>query len=197
MEQQHNRLRVALGGLALAAWCASASVRAAEAPAGTDAAPAEPKVLDIVAKVLDIEGITLGVEGTLEELGAKVTEREIRIALSGDVLFDFDEDTLRDDAFPTLEKVAEVLSQYPGAPVSIEGHTDSAGADEYNQNLSERRAESVKSWLEKSAGSDGSRIETRGWGESRPAVPNTKPDGSDNPDARQRNRRVEITIRTG
>jgi outer membrane protein OmpA-like peptidoglycan-associated protein len=95
-----------------------------------------PKVLDIVPKVLDIVGITRGVEGALADLGAKVTEQEIKIALSGDILFDFDKDTLRPDAFPTLEKVAEVLSQYPEAPVLIEGHTDSKGKEKYNLNLS-------------------------------------------------------------
>ena len=155
------------------------------------------KVLDIVPKVLDIEGMALGVEGTLADLGAKITEKEIKIALSGDILFDFDADTLRPDAFPTLEKVAEVLSQYPDAPVVIEGHTDSKGKEKYNQNLSERRAKSVKNWLVENAGANGGRIETKGWGEAKPAVPNEKPDGSDDPDGRQQNRRVEITIKTG
>lgn len=155
------------------------------------------KVLDIVPKVLDIVGVSAGIEGTLADLGAKVTEQEIKIALSGDILFDFDKDTLRPDAFPTLEKVAEVLSQYPDAPVLIEGHTDSKGKEKYNQNLSERRAKSVKNWLVENAGADGGRIKTKGWGEARPAVPNEKPDGSDDPDGRQQNRRVEITIKTG
>jgi outer membrane protein OmpA-like peptidoglycan-associated protein len=155
------------------------------------------KVLDIVPKILDIVGITLGVEGTLADLGAKVTEKEIKIALSGDIMFDFDKDTLRPDAFPTLEKVAEVLGQYPEAPVLIEGHTDSKGKETYNQDLSERRAKSVKDWLVENAGADGTRIETKGLGETKPAVPNEKADGSDDPDGRQQNRRVEITIKTG
>jgi outer membrane protein OmpA-like peptidoglycan-associated protein len=182
---------------------ASANVSAQEAVEG-ESALVDAKVLDIAAKqldivpkLLDIEGMALGVEGTLADLGAKVTEKEIKIALSGDILFDFDKDTLRPDAFPTLEKVAEVLSQYPEAPVVIEGHTDSKGKEKYNQNLSERRAKSVKDWLVQNAGADGGRIKTKGWGEAKPAVPNAKPDGSDDPDGRQQNRRVEITIKTG
>jgi len=182
---------------------ASANVSAQEAVEG-ESALADAKVLDIAAKqldivpkFLDIEGMALGVEGTLADLGAKVTEKEIKIALSGDILFDFDKDTLRPDAFPTLEKVAEVLSQYPEAPVVIEGHTDSKGKEKYNQNLSERRARSVKDWLVQNAGADGGRIKTKGWGEAKPAVPNEKSDGSDDPDGRQQNRRVEITIKTG
>ena len=155
------------------------------------------KVLDIVPKVLDIKGMALGIEGTLADLGAKVTEKEIKIALSGDILFDFDKDTLRPDAFPTLQKVAEVLSNYPDAPILIEGHTDSKGKEKYNQSLSERRAKSVKQWLVENAGVDGGQIKTKGWGEAKPTVPNEKPDGSDDPDGRQQNRRVEITIKTG
>jgi photosystem I P700 chlorophyll a apoprotein A2 len=156
-----------------------------------DTPPAGPgKVLNIVPKVLDIVS-------TLTDLGAEVTEKEIKIALSGDVLFDFDKDTLRPDALPTLQKVAQALSQYPDAPVLIEGHTDNKGKDAYNQKLSERRAASVKKWLVETAGAKGGRITTKGWGEAKPAVPNEKPDGSDDPDGRQKNRRVEITIKTG
>lgn len=155
------------------------------------------KVLDIVPKVLNIVGVSAGIESTLADLGAQVTENEIKIALSGDILFDFDKDSLRPDAVPTLEKIAEVLRQYPDAPVLIEGHTDSKGKEAYNQNLSERRAQSVRYWLVGNAGADGSRIGAKGWGESRPAVPNEKPDGSDDPEGRQKNRRVEITIKSG
>ena len=198
------RLPIAIGAIALAGFfCVSPGVRAQEEGEGT-ATPAEGKVLeiagkqlDIESKILPIEGITLGVEGALADLGAKVTEQEIKIALSGDILFDFDKDTLRPDAFPTLEKVAEVLSSYPGAPVLIEGHTDSKGKEKYNQDLSERRANSVRTWLVENAGADGSRIDIKGWGEAKPAVPNEKPDGSDDPEGRQQNRRVEITIKTG
>jgi outer membrane protein OmpA-like peptidoglycan-associated protein len=154
------------------------------------------KVLDIVPKVLDIVGVSRGVEGTLVDLGAKVTETEIKIALSGDILFDFDKDTLRPDAFPTLQKVAEVIANYPGAPVLIEGYTDSKGKDSYNLKLSDRRAASVKKWLVQSAGADAGHIKTKGWGEAKPVAPNEKPDGSDDSDGRQKNRRVEITIKT-
>lgn len=154
------------------------------------------KVLDIVPKVLDIVGVSRGVEGTLVDLGAKVTETEIKIALSGDILFDFDKDTLRPDALPTLQKVAEVIAGYPGAPVLIEGYTDSKGKDSYNLKLSDRRAASVKKWLVEKAGADAGHIKTKGWGEAKPVAPNENPDGSDDPDGRQKNRRVEITIKT-
>jgi photosystem I P700 chlorophyll a apoprotein A2 len=182
---------VAACGLWLSSSCNPALAVEMTTPAG------HAKVLDIVPKVLDIKGIALGVQGALADLGAKVTPQEIKIALSGDVLFDFDKDTLRADALPTLQKLATVVAQYPKAPMRIDGHTDSKGKHDYNINLAERRAASVKSWLVQNAKADAALITTQGWGESKPVAPNTKPDGSDDPQGRQKNRRVEITLKTG
>jgi OOP family OmpA-OmpF porin len=78
--------------------------------------------------------------------------------------------------------------------VSIEGHTDSVGSPEYNQRLSERRAEAVRAHLVDAHAIAPDRLITRGYGETRPAGPTTDPDGSDNVERRQRNRRVEIII---
>ena len=149
------------------------------------------------AKVLDIIGVSRGIEGVLKDLGAKVTAQEIRIELAADVLFDFDKHELRAEALPSLEKVAEVLRSRAGSPVTIEGHSDGKGSDAYNQALSERRAQSVRDWLVKSGGTTATAMTTKGWGKSKPIVPNTRPDGSDDPDGRKKNRRVEITVRTG
>ena len=148
------------------------------------------------AKILDIVGLTLGIDGVLKDLGAKVTEQEIKIELAADVLFDFDKFNLRSEATNTLQKVGQVVKSYPQAPLLIEGHTDGKGGHAYNIKLSEDRALSVKSWLTQSAGIQGSRITTRGWGETKPVAPNTNPNGSDNPEGRQKNRRVELTLRT-
>jgi outer membrane protein OmpA-like peptidoglycan-associated protein len=153
------------------------------------------KVLDIQGKVLDIVGVARDVSGLLKDLGAKVTDQEISIELAADVLFDFDKHTLRPDATASLTKVGEVLKSYGSGPIRIDGHTDGKGADDYNKALSERRAQSVKDWFVKNAGVDGRRIATRGLGKAQPKVANTKPDGSDDPDGRQKNRRVEITVK--
>jgi len=161
----------------------------------------ERGALDITYKVLTIEGITRGltarsekIQAALKELGAEETETDYRIELPGDILFDFDKWTIRKDAEETLSKVGEVISAYEH-PVSIIGHTDSKGSESYNLELSKNRAESVKQWLIDQAGIDSKRIETSGKGESEPVAPNTNPDGSDNPEGRQKNRRVEIRIR--
>lgn len=146
---------------------------------------------------MDITGQTLDIEATLRELNAKVVGQEIRIALAADVLFDFDKHELKPAAYPTLGKVAEVLKAHADTAVLVEGHTDGKGADAYNQALSERRAASVRDWLVKNAGQRRSRFTIRGLGKSFPIAPNTKPDGSDDPGGRERNRRVEIVVRTG
>ena len=147
------------------------------------------------AKILDNVGVTLGIEAVLKDLGAKVTEREIRIDLAADVLFDFDKYTLRPAANDSLRKVAQVVSSYPTAPLLVEGHTDSKGTHAYNITLSDNRAAAVKKWLVE-GGVNASRITTKGWGETKPVAPNKKPDGSDDPDGRQKNRRVELTLTT-
>ena len=67
----------------------------------------------------------------------------------------------------------------------------------YNQRLSERRAASVKNWLIAKDGLTSIHFETEGFGARNPVAPNTKPDGSDNPDGRQKNRRVEIIVEKG
>jgi photosystem I P700 chlorophyll a apoprotein A2 len=179
-----------------ALWAALALLVPGSGAAQTEAAGAG-KVLPIAGKVLDIEGVALGIDAALRDLGAKVTEREIRIELAADVLFDFDRAELRPDALESLRKLAAVVAAHPGRPVRIEGHSDAKGADAYNQALSERRARSVEAWLAGPGGIEESRLRARGLGETRPKAPNAKPDGSDDPLGRQQNRRVEIVIETG
>jgi outer membrane protein OmpA-like peptidoglycan-associated protein len=142
-------------------------------------------------------GTTLGLESALKDLGAKVTAAEIRIDLAADVLFDFDKADIKREAEPSLQKVATVIAANPGARIAIEGHTDGRGTDAYNQTLSDQRAAGVKQWLVANAKVEGSSITARGWGRTRPVAPNTKPDGSDDPQGRAKNRRVEIVVRKG
>lgn len=159
------------------------------------------KILSIQGKILEIRGISSAVSGksealetAIKDLGAIRSGTEVRIALASDVLFDFDRATLRAEAAPSLEKVAVVIQSFERPEVTIEGHSDNVGADAYNQRLSERRAGAVRTWLD-SRRVQGT-ITTRGWGESKPAVPNINPDGTDSPDNRQKNRRVEIVVNT-
>jgi len=78
--------------------------------------------------------------------------------------------------------------------VRILGYTDGKGSTAYNQGLSERRAQSVKRWFVDKDGLRQVDFATQGFGALHPVAPNTKPDGSDNPLGRKKNRRVEIVI---
>jgi len=144
-----------------------------------------------------VAGKELGLESALKELHADVTPTEITIDLAADVLFEFDKATLKKEAEPSLQHLATVLKANPTAAVAIDGHTDAKGADAYNQTLSEQRAASVKQWLVTNAQVSGANITTRGWGKAKPIAPNTKPDGSDSPEGRAKNRRVQVVVRKG
>ena len=143
---------------------------------------------------ISVAGRATDLQRAMKDLKAEETPREIKVNLSADLLFDFDKSEIKPAAEPELQKVVTVLKAYPTAQVLIEGHTDGKGSDRYNQALSERRASTVAQWLSAHGNIRGTNIRARGWGKSRPIAPNTHPDGSDNPDGRAKNRRVEITV---
>src|SRR6266404_6864833 len=147
---------------------------------------------DLKGEVVDLKAATAG----LKAAGAEIKESaaEIKISLQGEILFDFDKSNLRPAAESTLGQVAKMISSYPKATVLIEGYTDSKGSDSYNAKLSDRRAVAVKNWFTKYGIASGS-MQTHGWGAAKPVAPNKHPDGSDDPEGRQKNRRVEITIK--
>jgi outer membrane protein OmpA-like peptidoglycan-associated protein len=138
-------------------------------------------------------GAVSRVDTLRSELSATRVERGTLVSLPGDVLFDFDKASIRDRARPTLDKLAELIQLQKPASVAIEGHTDSKGDDSYNQRLSEARAESVRSYLS-GKGVSGVAMKVAGLGETRPVAPNGRPNGADDPEGRQRNRRVEVIL---
>jgi outer membrane protein OmpA-like peptidoglycan-associated protein len=154
----------------------------------------ESRAIAILGIVKGLESKVEQLEAALEDLGADETETGYQIELSGDILFEFDKWDIRPEAEEILIKVGEVIEAAESPKVSIAGHTDSKGSDDYNQTLSEKRAEAVKSWLVQKAGVSHDVIETVGFGETKPVAPNSNPDGSDNPEGRRRNRRVEIVV---
>ncbi|MBS1756893.1 MAG: OmpA family protein [Bacteroidetes bacterium] len=109
------------------------------------------------------------------------------------VFFDFDKYNLRAESFVELNRVVKFLNDYPNIEIEMSAHTDSKGADDYNMTLSENRAKSVMDYI-LSKGIAVSRITSHGYGKTKPVAPNTNADGSDNPEGRQLNRRVEFTI---
>jgi outer membrane protein OmpA-like peptidoglycan-associated protein len=122
----------------------------------------------------------------LSDLKAKQTERGIVLTM-GDVLFAFDKATLSPVAFRNVDKLADFLRKHPNRSVLIEGHTDSVGSDEYNLDLSGKRADAVKNALvAKGVGEE--RITPKGYGKKYPVASNKTSDG------RQLNRRVEVVV---
>ena len=125
-------------------------------------------------------------EAELADLQAKQTERGLVLTL-GDVLFDTAQASLKAGAGSTLDRLAQFMRDYPDRQVMIEGHTDSRGSDEYNRDLSERRADAVRDALVDRTIESG-RVRSVGLGETYPVASNDSDAGM------QQNRRVEIVI---
>ncbi|MGP4100080.1 OmpA family protein [Nonomuraea sp. KM90] len=122
----------------------------------------------------------------------------IAFSIKADVLFDFDKATIKPAAAAELRRIAQEIEEKAaaGAPIAVDGHTDTKGEDSYNQPLSERRAQAVVEWLAAEGGLARSRLKARGYGEAKPVAPNTKPNGSDDPAGRAKNRRVVVSTTT-
>ncbi len=122
----------------------------------------------------------------------KTTENILAIK---SIYFYFDKFNIRQDALADLNNVVKVMNQYPEAKVDISGHTDSRGSYEYNLTLSLNRAKAAYNWLIAN-GVSKDRITFSNYSFSKPAAPNENPDGTDNPEGRQKNRRVEFKVYT-
>ena len=114
-------------------------------------------------------------------------DRGLKLSFACEVLFDFDKSNIKSSADKKLREAVRILGSYGYQNLSIEGHTDSKGTEEYNQKLSERRAEAVANYLVK-LGIDRDRVSVVGYGESNPVATNETDFG------RQLNRRVEIIV---
>ena len=101
------------------------------------------------------------------------------------ILFDVHKATINGESMGTINEIVKLMNEHPDLNFRIEGHTDSDGDESFNQKLSEDRAAAVKSMLV-SIGIDASRLESKGWGESKPLSENSTPEGKAN------NRRVEF-----
>jgi outer membrane protein OmpA-like peptidoglycan-associated protein len=141
-------------------------------------------------------GVGAYMDRQAEELAAELrgtgvsvvkTGDQIQLVMPGNVTFATDSSDVSQSFYPVLGSVAKVLKKYNQTLVDVSGHTDSDGADDYNLALSQRRANSVASYLV-SQGIVSGRLMVTGYGESRPVAPNTTAEG------KSQNRRVEIQI---
>ncbi|HEY3488358.1 MAG TPA: OmpA family protein [Gammaproteobacteria bacterium] len=125
----------------------------------------------------------------LDKTGVSVTRDGDNLILNmpSNITFAVNQSTLRSDFVDVLDSVADVLKEYKSTMIEVAGHTDSTGTDSYNQLLSQSRAQAVSDELVK-FGVQAVRIDTVGYGETRPIASN------DNESGRQQNRRVELTL---
>lgn len=160
-----------------------------------------------VASVAYGDGKPVGVVETVAEIdmpvtelvndGIKITSKDEKIVflIPGDILFDFNKDNLKPGADPTLKRMGVVIASIPNRrKVYFNGYTDSIGTDVYNKDLSQRRANKVSEWFVSHAYVPRTETDPTGYGKTGPVAPNKRPDGSDNPDGRAKNRRVEIVV---
>jgi outer membrane protein OmpA-like peptidoglycan-associated protein len=124
-----------------------------------------------------------------------VSRCEQRLSVVGDALFDFNKSNLRPEAEETLVAAGPEIAKLGGKPARIEGHTDAIGSDAYNFKLSEARATTVRQWLA-ARGMVPAATPIKGFGKTKPIAPNTTSDGRDDPEGRQKNRRVEVVFDT-
>ncbi|TBV11542.1 OmpA family protein [Stutzerimonas kirkiae] len=126
------------------------------------------------------------VEVIEEEVEPEPLAEAVRVEL--DVKFDFDRAVVKPESQADIRNLADFLKAYPQTSTVLEGHTDSVGTDAYNQRLSERRAKAVRDVLVDQYSIDGSRVDSVGYGESRPVADNATEQG------RAINRRVEAEV---
>jgi len=122
------------------------------------------------------------------EVSVSVENDSIIMEVPDDLLFDFDDSTLREDAKDLLAEISKELEDYSEADVEIHGHTDNQGDPSYNKRLSEDRAKAVESYFQEREELDHLNFITKGFGETKPLVSN------DTEENRAKNRRVEMII---
>ena len=153
---------------------------------------------DAITRPLKLIGIQMfanhGYSDTVMFTNFRIAEggKDIKSALNTEgkivthgILFDTGSDKIKPESLPTLKNILAILEASPDLKFSIEGHTDNQGNKAINQPLSERRAAAVKAWLE-GKGIAADRLQSKGWGDSKPI------DKNDTPEGRANNRRVEF-----
>lgn len=135
---------------------------------------------------VEIASVAFQVGGKLDAAGmAKLIAEQGKLALYG-IQFDFNQATIKPESAQVLSQVAEVLKNQPDLKLSIEGHTDNVGKPAYNLDLSRKRAANVKDYLVKNHQVDPARLQTQGFGDTKPVAKNDTEAG------RAQNRRVEL-----
>lgn len=155
--------------------------------------PAPTQSPRAIGQVSGLTGQTSPLTGMVSDFVVERTATGTRVQLAADTLFEFDKAMLSPAAQANLQRTADLVREAGEGTITVVGYTDAKGGDAYNNDLSKRRAEAVVAWLRSQPGI-AQAFAAVGRGEAEPIAPNTRPDGSDDPDGRARNRRVVVNI---
>lgn len=179
----------------IVAGCSQGETSAPPTPKATTASRAAAAPTPVAAPVgSSLRGQVSALRGEVSGLQTRVTRFGTIVEMPTDTLFAFDKAELSPEASANLEKAAALIRQAPPGPIAITGYTDGKGDKAYNQRLSERRAQAVAEWMKTRGGVRQRSFAVAGKGESDPVAANERPDGSDDPAGRARNRRVELLL---
>ncbi len=176
-----------------------AVVLVAAAPALADRSPSDPATVSISRETRVVERSRLVIERRVVPYdGQTLTERgggQVTVTLDAEVLFELDQATLTPEATDSLRDLAQTINGRRAAPgITVVGHTDALGTDAHNLDLSQRRAAAVRDFLAPLLVGSDVAFTVEGRGSAEPVAPDTRSDGSDNPEGRRHNRRVEVTF---
>jgi len=153
----------------------------------------EEVVEEVEEVVKEVEEVVEEVEEVEEVTEEVIPEPEAKIVFIRPIFFRFDDYSLTSQAKTKLDNLADIMNTYAGMHILAAGHTDAIGPDNYNMTLSKRRANSAIEYL-KSKGIPSDRLQIKALGETSHVAINNNPDGSDNPEGRKLNRRVEFQV---
>jgi len=143
----------------------------------------------LIGKYMDkqAEEVKQEVQGAKVERVGEGEDAKVNITFESGFLFDVNKAELKPDTIVNLNKLADILQKYPDTNIIIEGHTDSTGKEDYNMQLSEKRAKSVQNYIMQQ-GINSNRMTAKWYGETKPVASNETEEG------KSQNRRVEISI---
>ncbi|WP_208351330.1 OmpA family protein [Pseudaestuariivita rosea] len=181
--------RISLIALTAALISTAAFAQDAADPATSDSM-AKPETMEKSTDAPNLEDIAAS-DPALAMRKGEDGEADAMVMLS-DVLFDFGTADLNPSAVETLKTVSDKLAKVE--TLEIKGHTDAIGSDAYNQALGQQRAEIVRAWIVENSDMTADKIIATGVGAAEPIAANAHDDGSDNPNGRAQNRRVEFVL---
>lgn len=182
--------RIIAAAIALVLGAPSAAAQSAGTTGSTESLSGQP--VPLVGEPMPLFGTVASLYGDIDGLTVVQTPEFTEVRTAADILFPFDSAELTPESAALIEELAALLVEAAPAEVAVVGHTDGIGSDEYNDQLSLARAESVIAALQAREDLAGTSFVAEGRGAREPVAEEVDEDGEDIPEGRARNRRVEL-----